>query len=74
MKIFKIKFNKFDYDQYDSFVVVAETGREAIKLLKETYRDYRFGECNWSAGYETIEIKVAELKRSAIVLGSFNAG
>ena len=63
------KLDKVDYDEYDSFVVRADTSKEARQLAA----DESF-EPLWK---KTSRVACKELKGtgpSGIVLGSFNAG
>lgn len=72
MKIFKVTFNEYDYDQYDSFIVVAENEEDAVKVIEEGYpRNDQYSGVDWSKGY-TVE-EVLPIERGT-VLGSFNAG
>lgn len=52
-----------DYDEYDSFVVVAENEDDALKLVK----DNLFKK-------ETVKIEKIATDKEQVVLGSFNAG
>lgn len=72
MKIYKITFKEVDYDQYDSFVVVAESKDMVEVLLKKEHpgRKY-FSSINWDGGFTIEELLI---DKNEIVLGSFNAG
>jgi hypothetical protein len=77
-KVYKITINKFDYNQYDAFIVTAESKQKAIEILKESYPNkdpkYSFSydnEVNWKGGYK---IKELDLSVAGIELESFNAG
>ena len=62
MKIYLVeRTDKIDWDEYDSFVVVAESDENARKLVANENG-------NWSRVTEIIPDK------ERIVLGSFNAG
>jgi len=74
MKIFKIEFHKVDWDQYDSFVVIANNHVEVIDLIKNKYPDSEWREVDFSGGYKISEIKLDDIKEPTIILGSFNAG
>jgi len=64
MKIFKVeRTDDVDYDQYDAFVIVAESNKKAIELAKKKEHDGK----KW----KTKEIK---MDKEYMVLGSFNAG
>jgi len=71
MKVFRLTLNKHDYDQYDSFIVLAETTPEVEKLVKEEYPEREWGDVNWKDGFEIEEIDLNSEAR--ILLGSFNA-
>lgn len=65
MKIFLIKrTDKIDYDEYDSFVVIAKNKKHAIELIKISYFIEENTYCK--------EIKIG--KKGKIILGSYNAG
>ena len=67
-KYYKIKFNNFDHDQFDGFVVCAESEEEALKMIREIKYCAEF--IDWSGGY-----KVEQLEgKKEIVLESFCAG
>ena len=76
MKVYVITLKECDYDEYDGFVVVAESAREAIKSLKKEYpeTDSLDSDCQWSKGYKIKEIKPDSYDRTKIILTSFNAG
>ena len=71
MKIYKITFNNFDYDQYDSFIISAKTKQEAIAVIKKEHPEKRYSDVDWKHGYTIEEVKN---KNTEIILGSFNAG
>jgi len=82
MKIFCIKFNEVDYDQYEGFVMAAENEESVIKYLQKgnfeddttiSLIDYPEG-INWEAGYKIKELKPENYKKETIILDSFNAG
>ena len=71
MKIYLIKFNHCDYDQYDGFVVIAQNRNLAIQVLSsEEYKD----NVDWEAGYTIKSIKPSEYKDTTMLLDSFHAG
>lgn len=73
MKIFKIVFNKCDYDQFDAFIVRAESKEFAENFIENKYpRDARFPEIDWNGGFEITEIP--QEGKEEILLSSFNAG
>lgn len=74
MKIYLIEFNKWDYDQYSGFVVVAENEDGVIKFLKKEHTKGYYGEIDWKGGYKIKEIKPEDYTETAEILGSFHAG
>lgn len=67
MKIYHIVFDGCDYDEYDSFVVIAEDEKQAMELIKNLS----------PAGHDVesiSDIGVSNKSDSEVVLGSFNAG
>jgi len=68
MKIYIIKFNECNYDEYDAFVVVAKDRKDVVSLIKSKYPDY----VDWNNSYKITE--VVPKKRRKIILESFNAG
>lgn len=74
MKFYLIKLNKHSYDQYDSFVVVANNKKEVYDLILETESHWCAPEVDFSGGYTIRVLSLENYKRPEIVLGSFNAG
>lgn len=73
MKIYLIKFNWYEYEDYNGFVVIAKNKGKAILFLKQKYP----GEINgvvWRKGYKIKELIPKNYKRAAEIIGSFNAG
>jgi len=67
-KYFKVIFNECDYDQYDGFVVCAESEEEAIEMISGTVT---YALCiDWSGGYTVEQLE----GKKEIVLESFQAG
>jgi len=84
-RIYKIDFNKIDYDQYDSFIVLAENEDDAIRIIKEEYplikkgvnyrgQPYEFenNAIEWAGGYKIEQI--IQSGDGRVLLGSFNSG
>jgi hypothetical protein len=72
LKIFLIeRTDIIDYDEYDSFVVIASNRLKAIETTLPTWGEWKV---------DTTKLKVTNLGiarsqiKSGIVLGSFNAG
>lgn len=70
MKLYLVEADWFNYDQYDSFVVWAESPDEALSLVRA--KDDPTTMNNFNDNVKVTEIK--KPKESGIVLGSFNAG
>lgn len=67
MKIYHICFTGCDYDEYDSFVVIAKDEEQAIEQIKDSIPYGEFVESVLCVG-------VTDETEPRIVLGSFNAG
>jgi hypothetical protein len=80
MKFYEIRFNKHDYDQFDSFIVVANSEEDVIAHLKKDCQYQHSGgrsddgSVDWSGGYEIKEIRPEDYSKTEIIIGSFNAG
>lgn len=71
--LYLVEFEKWDYDQYDGFVVRVKNKNAAIRLIEKTYPPSRsFGPVDYSGGYTVTEIR--ETGDDEIILESFNAG
>lgn len=79
MRIFKITFNKCDYDRYCGFVVVAKDEEEVVRYLKsgggneEGYGRFS-GDIIWEKGYEIKEIRPYNFRKTKVILADYNAG
>ena len=67
MRIYKVVFTGCDYDEYDSFVVAAESAFGAEQLVKKSIPQ---GESIESIALLGTSIDDVE----CVILGSFNAG
>lgn len=67
MNIYHIKFTGHDYDEYDSFIVIARDKEDALELIKSSIP---YGE----SVDNIICIGVSKETEARFVLGSFNAG
>lgn len=78
MKFFLIVAENFDYDEYDSVVVAAESKEEALDMLKydeDSSRIYIGDEkCAPYFYRHQGKIKIEEITEKGVVLSSFNAG
>lgn len=64
LKVYLIESENWDYDDYDSFIVIAENEQKAIELVKDSFK----------ADQGTLTAKEISLQEECVVLGSFNAG
>lgn len=76
MNIYKVTLDKFDYDEYDSFVVYAESAASAEDIVMDKVNKQRV-KC-WQQ-VESVELlgstdNLSIYSESGIILGSFNAG
>ena len=67
MNIYKVKFTGCDYDEYDSFVVAAESAFGAEQLLEDYIPYGEFIESITLLGTSINDVE-------CVILGSFNAG
>lgn len=65
MKLYKLTRTPCDYDEYDSFVIWANSKEEATKLAVDRAGYY---------AYECVVMEVTEPERPKILLASFIAG
>lgn len=64
LKVYLVESEDWDYNNYDSFVVVAENEEKAIELVKDDFKEDQ----------GTLTAKEISLQEESVVLGSFNAG
>lgn len=71
MRLYRITFNVggWTYDQYDAFVVYAESRKEAVEIVKKKYPPGGMY-VDFNNGYK---VELVKLKKG-IVLDSFRAG
>ena len=67
MNIYKVVFTGHDYDEYDSFVVAAESAFGAEQLIKDSIPYGEFIESITLLGTSIDDVE-------CVILGSFNAG
>lgn len=72
MKLFKVEAASCDYDEYDSFVVWANDGQQAVALAVALAQKETGYASNFKEGATATEI--LKPKKPGVVLGSFNAG
>ena len=73
MKLYKFTFKDFYYDEYDSFVLLANSRKEVVELVKEKI-DWDDDKHQWEQGYTLKEIRIEDYKKPEILLASYNAG
>ena len=64
LKVYLVESEDWDYNNYDSFVVVAENEEKAIELVKDSFKEDQ----------GALTAKEVGLQEESVVLGSFNAG
>ena len=85
LKVFKVWADRYDYDQYDSFVIVGENKESVLKQFEIDKWGYLYrGPINVptaiSAQYffepnqGELHIEEIDLTTPALILGSYNAG
>lgn len=70
MKVYIAYVNKYDYDDYDGIVIVAENENRALEMVNNGH----YGRCYFKERQGKIHIKEVDLTKEYIVLESFNAG
>lgn len=65
MKVYSVWTDKWDYDEYDEFIVVANNEDSALTMVIGSFEEYQ---------RPYIHIKEVDLTTEHVVLGSFNAG
>ena len=73
MKIYFVCTTEWDYDEYDSFVIVAKTKKDAMNLVMGTLYNQKNSFRNID-DYEVLGNYTGKRKDEHIVLASFNAG
>lgn len=63
-KVYLVESKEWNYDEYDSVVVIASNENEAIELSKDYFKEDQ-GE---------LSAKEIKLDKSQVVLASYNAG
>ena len=83
MKMWLIRFKTWEYDDFDAFVIAAESEADVVAMLRdeatehyrqpaeESYYSHTVEKYQWEAGYTISEVP---LDQPRIILGSFNAG
>lgn len=71
MKVYNVYPDRYDYDQYNGVVIVAENEAQVLEMLKNPpYGGATYFELSqWK-----IHIEEVDLTKPSVVLASFNAG
>ena len=71
MKLYKVIKHKYDWDEYDSCIVRAESEDRAIELC----RKMEFGYCSYYFEKDNVDVYEIRIEGTEeVILGSFNAG
>ena len=65
MKVYRVWTDKWDYDEYDEFIVVAKDEDSAFTMVIGSFEKHQ---------RHYIHIEEVDLTTEHVVLGSFNAG
>lgn len=65
MKVYSVWSDRWDYDEYDEFVVVAKDEESALAMVRGSFQEYQL---------LYIHIEEVDLTTEHVVLGSYNAG
>ena len=70
MKVYEVWVDKYDYDEFNALVVIAENKDRVLDIIKNGY---------WGGSYfyehqGEVHIEEADLTKECILLESFNAG
>ena len=68
-----MKFEHYDYGQYDSFLVSADTPKECKEIVAKEHSPKEYGEVDWQGGFK-IQYIGATNRKKQILLSSYNAG
>lgn len=71
MKLYSVVADDFDHDEYDEFLIWAETPEQALEIAQKKARGL-LPDSNFSDKAEVTE--VAPPAEPGVLLGSFNAG
>ena len=71
MNIYKLWVDECDYDEYDKFVIIAESEEDALRVL---YAKEDYLQDAWRTDFFIKEIGIANSIEESIVCSSFNAG
>lgn len=65
MKVYSVWTDKWDYDEYDEFVVVAKDEESALAMVIGSFHEWQ---------RSSIHVEEVDLTTEHMVLGSYNAG
>lgn len=65
MKVYHVWTDNFDYDEYDSFVVVAKCELDALKMVDASFKLHQLPD---------VHVDEVDLTEEKVILSSFNAG
>jgi ribosomal protein L20A (L18A) len=65
MKVYSVIADKWDYDMYDEFVVVAKDEESALEMVIGSFHELQ---------RSSVHVEEVDLTTEHMVLGSFNAG
>ena len=65
MKVYSVIADKWDYDMYDEFVVVAKDEESALAMVIGSFDEWQ---------RNSLRVEEVDLTIEHMVLGSFNAG
>lgn len=71
MKVYNVYPDRYDYDQYDGVVIVAENEAQVLEMLKNPPYG---GAAYFGSSQGEIHIEEVDLTKPSVVLASFNAG
>lgn len=88
MKLFLVSASNVGYDEYDSFVIIAESKEQVQEILNKDLRWYERNDVDiYKVGNECMpcfnaeqapitveEIKIEDLKKPTVICASYNAG
>ena len=74
MKLWLVSTDAFDYDEYDAFVIRAESAEAAREIAHEHDTDWSQGKNFWLSSAEVTVTEVSPEGEPGEILASFNAG
>lgn len=74
MKLWLIEREPADWDEYDAFVIRAETSEDALAVARQAEPHWDGNDWRPGTSIETTIVEVSADGDEEIILGSFNAG